>query len=30
MEWPAQRCYVGLVAIGVQEQAEDIVVPLLL
>ena len=30
MEWPAKRCYVGLVAIGVQEQAEDILVlPLL-
>ena len=26
MEWPAQRCYVGLVAVGVQEQAEDILV----
>ena len=24
MEWPAKRCYVGLVAVGVQEQAEDI------
>ena len=23
-EWPAKRCYVGLVAVGVQEQAEDI------
>ena len=22
MEWPAKRCYVGLVAAGVQEQAE--------
>ena len=30
MEWPAQRCYVGLVAVGVQEQAEDILVPPLL
>ena len=33
MEWPAQRCYVGLVAAGVQEhleQAEDILVPTLL
>ena len=30
MEWPAQRCYVGLVAIGVQEQAEGILVPPLL
>jgi len=30
MEWPAQRCYVGLVAVGVQEQAEDIHVPPLL
>jgi len=30
VEWPAKRCYVGLVAIGVQEQAEDILVlPLL-
>ena len=30
MEWPAKRCYVGLVAVGVQEQAEDILVlPLL-
>jgi len=25
-----QRCYVGLVAVGVQEQAEDILVPPLL
>jgi len=24
VEWPAQRSYVGLVAVGVQEQAEDI------
>jgi len=24
---PAKRCYVGLVAVGVQEQAEDILVP---
>ena len=23
MEWPAKRSYVGLVAVGVQEQAED-------
>ena len=30
MEWPAQRCYVGLVAVGVQEKAEDILVPPLL
>ena len=30
MEWPAKRCYVGLVAVGVQEQAEDILVPPLL
>ena len=30
MEWPAKRCYVGLVAAGVQEQAEDILVPPLL
>ena len=30
MEWPAQRCYVGLVVAGVQEQAEDILVPPLL
>jgi len=30
VEWPAKRCYVGLVAVGVQEQAEDILVlPLL-
>ena len=28
--WPAKRCYVGLVAVGVQEQAEDILVPPLL
>ena len=27
MEWHAKRCYVGLVAVGVQEQAEDILVP---
>jgi len=26
----SQRCYVGLVAVGVQEQAEDILVPSLL
>jgi len=30
VEWPAKRCYVGLVAVGVQEQAEDILVPPLL
>ena len=30
MERPAQRCHVGLVAVGVQEQAEDIFVPPLL
>ena len=30
MKWPAKRCYVGLVAVGVQEQAEDILVPSLL
>ena len=30
MEWAAKRCYVGLVAVGVQEQAEDILVPPLL
>jgi len=24
VEWPAKRCYAGLVAVGVQEQAEDI------
>ena len=30
MEWPAKRCYVGLVAVGVQEQAEDLLVPPLL
>ena len=30
VEWPAKRCYVGLVAVGVQEQAEDILAPLLL
>ena len=30
VEWSAKRCYVGLVAVGVQEQAEDIpVLPLL-
>jgi len=29
-EWPAKRCYVGLVAVGVQEQAEDIIIPPLL
>jgi len=27
VEWPVKRCYVGLVAVGVQEQAEDILVP---
>jgi len=27
VEWPAKRCYVGLVAVGVQEQAEDILIP---
>ena len=30
MEWPAKRSYVGLVAVSVQEQAEDILVPPLL
>ena len=30
MEWPAKQCYVGLVAVGVLEQAEDILVPPLL
>jgi len=30
VEWPAKRCCVGLVAVGVQEQAEDILVPPLL
>jgi len=30
VEWPAKRCYVGLGAVGVQEQAEDILVPSLL
>ena len=30
MEQPAKRCYAGLVAAGVQEQAEDILVPPLL
>jgi len=30
VEWPAKRCYVCLVAVGVQEQAEDILVPPLL
>jgi len=30
VEWPAKRSYVGLVAVGVQEQAEDILVPSLL
>jgi len=30
VEWPTKRCYVGLVAVGVQEQAEDILVPPLL
>jgi len=27
VEWPAKRCYVGLIAVGVQEQAEHILVP---
>jgi len=27
VEWPAKRSYLGLVAVGVQEQAEDILVP---
>ena len=30
MKWPAKRCYVGLVAVGVQEQAENMLVPPLL
>ena len=30
VEWPAKRSYRGLVAVGVQEQAEDIRVPPLL
>jgi len=30
VEWPAKRCYVGRVAVGVQEQTEDILVPPLL
>jgi len=30
VEWPDKRCYVGLVAVGIQEQAEDILVPPLL
>jgi len=30
VEWPAKRCYIGLIAVGVQEQAEDILVPQLL
>ena len=30
MERPAKRCYVSLVAVGVQEQAEDVLVPPLL
>jgi len=30
VEWPTKRCYVGLVAVGVQEQAVDILVPPLL
>ena len=30
MEWPAKRCYIGLIAVGVQEQAEDVLVPPLL
>ena len=28
MEWPAKRRYVVIVAVGVQEQPEDILVPL--
>ena len=27
MEWPAKRRYIGLVAVGIQEQAEDILAP---
>jgi len=27
VEWPAKRCYAGLVAVGVQEQAKDVLVP---
>ena len=30
VERPAKRCYVGLVDVGVQEQAEDVLVPPLL
>jgi len=30
VEWPAKRCYVVIVAVEVQEQAEDILVPPLL
>jgi len=31
VKWPAKRCYyVGLIAVGVQEQAEDNLVPPLL
>ena len=30
VEWPAKRCYVCLVTVGVQEQAENILVPPLL
>jgi len=30
VEWPGKRCYVCLIAVGVQEQAEDILVPPLL
>ena len=30
VEWPAKRCYGGLVAVVFQEQAEDILVPPLL
>jgi len=30
VEWPAKQSYLGLVGVGVQEQAEDILVPPLL
>jgi len=30
VEWPAKQSYLGLVAVGVQEQAEDILLPPLL
>ena len=30
MEWPAKRCYVGLFAVGVQKQTENVLVPPLL